>query len=205
MSLTPDIAAQLLAALADDGYAVCDGFLTSDETNALRADAIQRHTEGQFARAAIGRASRQHTADQIRRDAIFWLDENTASPAENNYLGKMRDVISLLNRELFLGLDQGEFHYAQYPIGGFYKRHLDRFRDDDARVISCICYLNADWQDEDGGHLRLWLDQQNATTLDIAPLGGRLVAFVSDRFWHEVLPAQRERWSMTGWLRRRVS
>ena len=33
--------------------------------------------------------------------------------------------------------------------------------------------------------------------------GGRLVAFLSDRFEHEVLPATRERMSFTGWFRRR--
>jgi hypothetical protein len=35
------------------------------------------------------------------------------------------------------------------------------------------------------------------------PVGGRLVAFVSERFEHEVLPGRRERMSFTGWFRRR--
>jgi SM-20-related protein len=37
----------------------------------------------------------------------------------------------------------------------------------------------------------------------VLPQGGRLVAFQSDRFEHEVLPARRERMSFTGWFRRR--
>jgi SM-20-related protein len=37
----------------------------------------------------------------------------------------------------------------------------------------------------------------------VLPQGGRLVAFLSDRFEHEVLPARRERMSFTGWFRRR--
>jgi len=38
---------------------------------------------------------------------------------------------------------------------------------------------------------------------DVLPRGGRLVAFQSERFEHEVLPATRERLSFTGWYRRR--
>jgi SM-20-related protein len=38
---------------------------------------------------------------------------------------------------------------------------------------------------------------------DIAPLGGRLVAFASAGREHEVLPARRTRWSLSGWLRTR--
>ena len=34
---------------------------------------------------------------------------------------------------------------------------------------------------------------------DVLPQGGRLVAFLSDRFEHEVLPARRDRLSFTGW------
>jgi SM-20-related protein len=36
--------------------------------------------------------------------------------------------------------------------------------------------------------------------VDILPLAGRLVCFRSDQIEHEVLPATRERLSLTGWL-----
>ncbi|HQR51332.1 MAG TPA: 2OG-Fe(II) oxygenase [Methylophilaceae bacterium] len=38
---------------------------------------------------------------------------------------------------------------------------------------------------------------------DVLPQGGTLMTFLSDRFWHEVLPASRERMSVTGWFRTR--
>jgi len=41
------------------------------------------------------------------------------------------------------------------------------------------------------------------SALQISPEGGTLVAFLSGRFEHEVLPATRERYSLTGWFRRR--
>ena len=49
--------------------------------------------------------------------------------------------------------------------------------------------------------MRLYLDEQNS--LDVQPMAGRLVLFRSAQLFHEVLPAQRERLSLTGWLRRR--
>ncbi|MCB0627245.1 MAG: 2OG-Fe(II) oxygenase, partial [Saprospiraceae bacterium] len=36
---------------------------------------------------------------------------------------------------------------------------------------------------------------------EILPVGGRLVLFRSELLEHEVLPARRERYSLTGWLR----
>ena len=76
-----------------------------------------------------------------------------------------------------------------------------RFRDDDARVLSSVTYLNADWGDRDGGALRLYLPRG---AHDIAPRGGSLVLFLSAEIEHEVLPATRERLSIAGWFRRRA-
>jgi Rps23 Pro-64 3,4-dihydroxylase Tpa1-like proline 4-hydroxylase len=40
-------------------------------------------------------------------------------------------------------------------------------------------------------------------SLDILPMAGRLVLFLSGEFWHEVRPAKRPRMSLTGWFRTR--
>jgi len=47
--------------------------------------------------------------------------------------------------------------------------------------------------------------EQSANYQDVPPEGGTLVCFMSERFWHEVLPARRLRLSLTGWFRRRGS
>jgi len=92
-------------------------------------------------------------------------------------------------------------HYALYPPGAGYARHRDRFRDDDARVLSCVAYLNDRWGPHDGGALRLHLD---GGPRDVAPIGGTLVAFLADRVEHEVLPATRQRLAVAGWFRSRA-
>jgi SM-20-related protein len=61
--------------------------------------------------------------------------------------------------------------------------------------------LNQDWQKDDGGELRLYLNgTADDTHIDIMPVGGRLILFLSAKFLHEVLPAKRERISLTGWF-----
>ena len=82
-----------------------------------------------------------------------------------------------------------------YPPGSYYKKHLDQFKRDDHRKLSVICYLNENWKKEEGGQLRMYMPD---ATLDFLPLEGRLVCFRSDQIEHEVLPATRERKSITG-------
>ena len=106
------------------------------------------------------------------------------------------------NRELMLGLVGFEAHYAIYPPGAAYARHRDRFRDDDTRVLSCVLYLNDGVAR--GGRRRAAPLPPDGATLDVAPQGGTFVAFLSDTFDHEVLPASRERLALTGWFRRRA-
>ncbi|MGQ5521720.1 2OG-Fe(II) oxygenase [Chitinimonas sp. PSY-7] len=193
----------IIDALAEQGWVVVDGFLTPAQITALRVEGERRYAAGEFHRAGIGRATQQQIRDDIRSDAVRWLDPIDRQPAELPYWANIEALQTELNRSLYLGIHEGEFHYAHYPAGGFYQRHLDRFRDNSARVISCVFYLNEDWQDTDGGHLRLWLDAEGqAEYRDIAPQAGRLVLFTSERFWHAVQPATRPRWSVTGWLRR---
>lgn len=68
-------------------------------------------------------------------------------------------------------------------------------------MVSLVLYLNDAWLPEQGGELRLYLDERRHQ--DVLPLGGSLVCFLSGQLPHEVLPATRERLSLTGWFRRR--
>lgn len=111
-----------------------------------------------------------------------------------------------LNRSLYLGLVDFEGHFAVYPKGGFYKAHLDRHRETSDRIVSVILYLNADWKPGDGGELKLWITPGNkeGDFIIIEPRMGTLVCFLSEDFWHEVLPAEKTRASITGWFRGRA-
>jgi len=192
---------EIVEALAEPGWCVVPGYLSMAETAALRAECLAAHADNAFHRAGVGRGAAE-IRSEIRGDHVLWIDETRAGPALQNVLAKLEALRQAVNQHLFLGLFDVELHYAVYPPGAGYRRHLDRFQDDDRRTLTVILYLNENWTRADGGLLRFWPDE-TAAALEIEPAGGTLVTFLSDRFWHEVLPAQRQRLSLTGWFRRR--
>jgi SM-20-related protein len=103
-----------------------------------------------------------------------------------------------LNRSLFLGLYELEQHYAFYPAGAGYARHVDQPRGRRARRLSSIVYLNEDWRESDGGVLRCLTDCGEFR--EIEPVGARLVLFLSEGREHEVLRTSRQRLSIAGWF-----
>jgi SM-20-related protein len=190
---------EICAAIEGRGWAVEAAFLPEPAIAALRAEARRRDAAGEFRVAGIGRGASRVERSDIRGDRILWLEEQARSAAEAPLWDALASLRAALNEVFFLGLDSFESHYAIYPPGAFYRRHRDRFLDDDARVISCVLYLNEDWSVQDGGALRMHLDDG---VRDILPAGGTLVCFVAERFEHEVLPSARERLTVTGWFRR---
>jgi SM-20-related protein len=102
---------------------------------------------------------------------------------------------------LLLGLFDLELHYAWYPPGMAYQRHVDQPFGTSTRQVSLVLYLNEAWGDEVGGELRFY--EKDGTRRDIAPLGGRLVCFRTPGREHGVLPASRDRYSLSGWFRLR--
>ena len=86
------------------------------------------------------------------------------------------------------------------------KDFLKARKRDHLRSLRGKVSVDYDWRAEDGGQLRLYLDESRDEEFhDVMPEGGTLVCFLSDGFWHEVLPATRARLSLTGWFRRRAS
>src|SRR5699024_3629312 len=120
----------------------------------------------------------------------FWLNEATAAPCEQHFFAVIDDLIAYLNRTCFTGIRQRNFHYAVYPKGHFYKRHLDVFKDDSRRKLSVVCYLNdPKWMAENGGELVLYPQvdgEEKAIT--VHPLPGRFLIFDSQQLPHEVKP-----------------
>lgn len=183
--------------LVDKNYAIIDSFLSSEEVKAILALPHFAQHEQHFKKAGIGKNANLQINEAIRGDYILWLDKNTASPAALVYLNRLSELIQHLNRSLFLSLKDYEVHMTVYPVGTYYKRHLDQFKKDDKRKLSVICYLNESWKEEQGGQLRIYTE---GTSQDVLPIAGRLVCFRSDVLEHEVLPATRERLSLTGWI-----
>jgi SM-20-related protein len=207
--MMPDSAlpAHVATDLERRGYSVVEDFLDAGAITALALECRSMHERGELHPAAIGRLSGRSVDASIRADHTRWFDAKQLTPAQSAYWTRMDALRTSLNRQLLLGLDEIEAHYALYPPGARYARHRDRFRDDDARVLSTVLYLNRTWIEADGGVLRIHLDatadkSAPESHIDIAPHAGRLALFLSADFEHEVLPASRERVSVAGWFRR---
>ncbi|WP_041523541.1 2OG-Fe(II) oxygenase [Gilvimarinus agarilyticus] len=198
ISVNPELIFDVLAdALVERGYAVLDDFFNPRLIAALRTEF--NHPDCQFKTAGIGRAEDHAIALDVRGDRICWIEGGSAAAAE--FLAVMETLRLALNRRLFMGLFDYESHLAYYPVGTFYKKHVDAFVGRSNRVLSTVVYLNPSWAEGDGGELVLY-DEAGALEVEkLCPVAGRLVVFLSERFPHEVLPARRERYSVAGWYR----
>lgn len=195
----------IISDLMEQNYSVVEGFFSSEEVNALRNSLLEKYKEDEFKKAAIGNRVNETIEKSVRGDFIFWLNESETNAAEKAFFYKINDMISYLNKTCFMGILHKEFHYALYPKGTFYKRHLDTFQNDDRRKLSMVCYLNDEnWQPDFGGELALYLNENGVETeKTIYPFPGRVVIFESQLLEHEVKPVEQKRLSITGWLKTR--
>ena len=196
----PEIARELTAA----DWVSSPGFLPPERIAALRHEAEGLHKRGAFRAAGIGHYA-ERRAD-VRGDEILWLGESVVAPeAARLFRGEFAALRAAINAETYLGLDEFEGHYAVYPAGAGYARHLDRFREENRRVVSLVLYLNETWGPEDGGELCLYGSASAASpSARVSPQAGTLVCFLSEGVPHEVMAAKRARFSLTGWFRRRA-
>ena len=189
----------MAADLADHGWSVLPDFLDALTVSSLREESMARRD--QFHRAGTGRGAGHHLQPGVRGDDVRWLGDVPDALGEGGYLRALEALRVHLNRTLFLGLVGFEAHVAVYPPGAGYARHRDAFHGARGRVLSTVLYLNPDWDDAEGGHLRLFLDGDRPEPfVDVTPEAGTLAVFFSEEMEHEVRPATRERASVAGWF-----
>lgn len=158
-----------------------------DRSDALRA-------------ARIGRGQDKTRDRSVRRDKIAWLQGETTAQAA--LFESFEAIRTGLNQRLFLGLKRFEAHYATYHPGDFYRKHVDSFQGRASRVVSIVLYLNESWRETDGGALQVFnRDNDLEICGRVSPELGRMAVFMSEEIPHEVLPANRTRYSVACWFR----
>jgi SM-20-related protein len=150
-------------------------------------------------KAKIGMGAKHIENSEIRNDSIFWIEESNDTPLQRKYLEQMKELMTYINQELYLGLREFECHFAHYKAAGFYKKHLDQHHGSNKRSISTILYLN---RPIDGGELVIYnKNNPNQIEVKLKPRAGSFVCFLSNQIYHEVLPTTGDRYSLTGWFR----
>lgn len=187
--------------LCTQGYHIIDSFLPEEHALQLREIAAELHQQGSFQEAKIGRAIQTQHNITIRSDEICWLDQFKEHNSIHYFLQRMNEMLLAFNQALFLSLEDFETHFAIYQPGSFYKKHVDQFQATKNRKISCVYYINEQWQTSFGGNLKLY-SQDNNLLHEVAPLGNRFICFNSE-LPHEVELTHQPRYSIAGWMKTR--
>lgn len=193
----------IISDILEQGYSICDTFFEENLIRRLREAIKLRFEQRELIKAAIGNRVNESIEKTIRGDYIQWIDEGLANSAEKQFFDNVNAFKNYLNKTCFMGLLHQEFHYAVYPQGTFYKKHIDTFQNDDRRKLSLVCYLNDEsWKATNGGELVLY--PEGLPEVSVNPLPGRIVIFESQRLEHEVKRVITDkRLSITGWLKTR--
>lgn len=184
--------------IENKGYSIRPGALPAMLANSLLYHQQTMAAE-KFKNAGIGRGDEYLKNKFVRTDEICWITGETETGQK--WLDWSSSLQRFLNRRLFLGLFSFESHFAHYGPGDYYKRHCDAFRGEANRILSIVVYFNTGWTSADGGELVIYQDDHDKDGIKVVPLLGTLVTFLSEEFPHEVLPANRDRYSIAGWFR----
>ena len=159
-----------------------------------------RRERGDFEAARIGGERSLRRREDIRGDSTCWIVP-PLRPAEQALLEELERLRLELNARAWLGLFELELHYAWYPPGAGYARHVDQPLGRGQRQVSLVLYLNEGWTPAAGGELRMF--DAAGGHRDIEPIAGRLVCFLTPGREHAVLATRRDRLSISGWFRTR--
>ena len=192
----------LFALIANDiqerGYSIRPAALPFELTQTLWQHQ-QTLAADKFKEAGIGRGKKYLKNEFVRTDAISWITNDCK--AGQDWLYWTAQLQRFLNQRLFLGLFSFESHFAHYSPGDYYKRHYDAFKGESNRILSVVVYFNSHWLPSDGGELVLYQDDYDKEGINVVPMLGTIVTFLSEEFPHEVLAAKRDRYSIAGWFR----
>lgn len=189
----------LISGYLDNEVGISNHFINETLATNLQSNLLSLHGKGLFHSAGTGNDSVISQDKKTRSDEIYWLDKKHDDKYENEFFSQMDDFVKYLNHSCYTGITDYEFHYSMYEKGSFYKKHLDQFKSNSSRQFSMISYLNKNWKEEDGGQLLIHPETGEQT---INPTQGKTVFFKSSELEHEVIISNKQRMSITGWLKR---
>nr|XP_042704276.1 egl nine homolog 1 isoform X3 [Chrysemys picta bellii] len=174
------------------GICVVDEFLGKEVGGRIAREVRALHHTGRFTDGQLV-SQKSDSSKDIRGDKITWVEgKEPGCQTIGLLMNSMDDLIRHCNGKLGNYKINGRTKamVACYPGNGTgYVRHVDN-PNGDGRCVTCIYYLNKDWDAKvSGGILRIF-PEGKAQFADIEPKFDRLLFFWSDRRNpHEVQPA----------------
>ncbi|XP_035674809.1 prolyl hydroxylase EGLN3-like [Branchiostoma floridae] len=198
-----EMADYIVRRLTADGICVVDNFLEETTGDAILAEVKSLREDGVFRDGQLVNQAAADTARNIRGDIITWVEGKETNCRRIGHLVSRMDAI-IMRCDSKLGKckinGRTKAMVACYPGGGSrYVRHVDN-PNGDGRCVTCIYYLNKNWDvQKNGGLLRIF-PQGRDEVADIEPRFNRLLFFWSDRRNpHEVQEAFATRYAITVW------
>ena len=209
----PCLTAQAAATLMRCGWATIDDWLPAEVVEGIASVA-----------AASMRTRRNGGSDGVdwrtpeprhaRTDVATWLTVGQRPASDSKFSERLLPRFDALAADLCLLMDgihgRLELQLACFPEARHarYRRHTDANAvggpASDERKVTCILYCNPTWSKASAGCLRLTRPDHDkggaGGTIDIEPIGGRLLVFMSGAIAHEVLPTEADRFAVTAWL-----
>ena len=216
----PCLTAEAAAALMRCGWATIDNWAPAEVVEgvaAVAAASMSTRSSG----GSDGVEWRTPEPRHARTDVATWLTVGQRPASDPALSEQLLPRFDALAADLCLLMDgihgRLEMQLACFPAARHgaprarYRRHTDanvsnRFggATSDERKVTCILYCNPAWSKASEGCLRLTRSDHDkghaGSTIDIEPLGGRLLVFLSGAIAHEVLPTEADRFAVTAWL-----
>lgn len=195
---------QIVPSLLDQGFFYVDNFLGELVGHFVLNQVKEMHysgvlLDGQLAGPGPFGVSKRN----IRGDKIAWVNGGERRCEAIHLLLTLIDkLVSFCIGRLGTSIirERSKAMVACYPGKGTgYVKHVDN-PNADGRCITCIYYLNKNWNpQEHGGILRIFPEGKSYVA-DVEPLFDRLLFFWSDRRNpHEVQPSYATRYAITVW------
>ncbi|XP_067335468.1 egl nine homolog 3 isoform X1 [Channa argus] len=185
------------------GMCIIDNFLGGKIGDRILCEVQELHHAGRMQDGKLSGRVLDNTK-RIRGDQIVWVEGNEQGCENIGYLlSRMDKLIISADGKLGKHKIRGRHSKAMvacYPGNGAgYVKHVDN-PNSDGRCITCIYYLNKNWNaKEHGGVLRIFPEGKSYVA-DVKPLFDRLLFFWSDRRNpHEVQPSYATRYAITVW------
>ncbi|RLN97846.1 hypothetical protein BBJ28_00018535 [Nothophytophthora sp. Chile5] len=205
-----------------------EGFLGRDNALAVRDALLEVAKSKAFHEAKVGAGENIRNDRSVRGDRIHWIKapRNLDAPAEDEeainpailHLRKQVESLVYALKKVSPELDLRNVTSTQFAIfpgdGSRFVKHTDTYStaqkdergasssDGLVRLVTCVYYLNEQWEPEHAGHLRVHLKDSPllpASHWDVPPKLDTLVVFRSLDVEHEVMPTHHERMAVTIW------
>ncbi|GFR88582.1 Egl nine 1-like protein [Elysia marginata] len=198
-----ELACYVFECLTKYGICAIDKFLGEATGQEILREVLQLRAAGIMRQGQLVQGPSSSSNKYIRGDMITWVDGSEPRAENIQYLISCMDAVvvqcaSKLNA--YIINERTKAMVACYPGNQTkYVRHVDN-PNGDGRCITCIYYLNKNWDvKQHGGLLRIYPEGSDQVA-NIEPKFDRLLFFWSDRRNpHEVEPAFMERFAITVW------